>query len=210
MPRKPREEVEDGVFHVYARGNDKGLVYRDDSDRQTYLRLLARAVKLCRWRLLAFCLMPNHVHLLVETPETNLGKGMRWLHGLYGREFNDRHGRSGHVFQGRYGSVPIKTDEQLWWAAAYIAMNPVEAGLCDRPEEWGWSSHAATVRGNGPRWLDVGRLLHHFAGAGRDPRQIYASMLVEMHEARPEPGFAGGNSGVALPRGATAVAAPSR
>ena len=212
MPRKPREEVVDGIFHIYARGNDRRVVYRDDGDRRMYLRLLARTVKHRHWRALAYCLMSNHVHLLIETPRPNLGAGMRWLHGLYARQFNDRHGRSGHVFQGRYGAVGVERDEQLWATAAYIAMNPVEAGLCDAPEKWPWSSHAVTVGGGGPRWLDVDRLLHHLAGGARDPRRAYAAMLQgEMREARPPgPGFAGGNSLVASPRGATAGAAPSR
>ena len=79
VPRKPREEVEGGLFHVYARGNDKRTIYLDDADRRTYLLLLQRAVKQCRWRLLAYCLMENHVHLLVETPHANLAGGMRWM-----------------------------------------------------------------------------------------------------------------------------------
>jgi REP-associated tyrosine transposase len=145
MPRKPREEVEGGVYHVFARGNDRRLIYLDDPDRRTYLRMLRATVRQCRWRLLAYCLMDNHVHLLIETPETNLGRGMQWMHGLYAREFNARHGRSGHLFQGRYGAVRIKTDEQLWTAAVYVAMNPVVAGLCARPSEWPWSSHSAAL-----------------------------------------------------------------
>ncbi|MET0615996.1 MAG: transposase, partial [Thermoleophilaceae bacterium] len=177
MARKPREDVADGISHVFARGNDRRVIYRDDTDRQTYLRFLARAVRQFRWGVLAYCLMPNHVHLLIETPLANLGAGMRWLHGLYAREFNDRHGRSGHLFQGRYGSVRVNSDEQLWGVAAYIAMNPVEAGLCDAPEDWEWSSHAATVRGRGPRWLDDGRLLFHLAGGVGDPRERYCSMF---------------------------------
>lgn len=134
MPRKPREEVADGIFHVYARGNDKRLIYRDDSDRQTYLQVLAATVGRCRWHLLAFCLMDNHVHLMVETPNANLGIGMQRLHSDYAQQFNQRHGRSGHVFQGRYGSVRLESDERLWGVAAFIGMNPVEAGLCDAPE----------------------------------------------------------------------------
>ena len=177
MPRKPREEVAGGIFHVYARGNDKRLIYRDDFDRNAYLRLLAGTVRRCRWRLLAFCLMENHVHLLIETPEANLGVGMQRLHSDYAHQFNQRHGRSGHVFQGRYGAVRAERDEQLWGAAAYIAMNPVEAGLCKDPEEWPWGSHRAIVRGGGPRWLDVDRLLGHFAGAGGDPRERYCAMF---------------------------------
>src|SRR5688500_19582214 len=111
--------------------------------------------------------MENHVHLLVETPHANLAEGMRWVHGVYGREFNARHGRSGHLFQGRYGAVRIETDEQLWVTARYIAMNPVEAGMCVEPAAWAWSSHAATVGAcAAPAWLDVARLRGYFGTWG--------------------------------------------
>jgi hypothetical protein len=127
--------------------------------------------------------MPNHVHLLFETPEPNLGAGMQRLHGDYGQTFNERHGRSGHVFQGRYGSVLVTTDEQLWHVAAYIVLNPVSAGLCRRPEEWPWSSHMATIGGRTRHeWLDVARLLSHFEGLGGDARRRYAAMT-EMNGA---------------------------
>jgi REP element-mobilizing transposase RayT len=177
VPRKPREEVDGGVFHVFARGNDKRLIYRDDDDRRIYLRMLRGTVKQRRWRLLAYCLMENHVHLLVETPQANLGVGMQRLHSLYAHEFNRRHGRSGHVFQGRYGAVRIKTDEQLWTVAAYIAMNPVAAGLCGSAEEWPWSSHAATMSGQAPDWVDVPCLFDYFGAAGGDGRRRYAEMF---------------------------------
>ena len=162
----------------------------------TYLRFLAGdGDGEFRWRLLAYCLMPNHVHLLIETPLANLGVGMQWLHGLYAREFNDRHGRSGHVFQGRYGAVRAERDEQLWGAAAYIAMNPVEAGLCKDPEEWPWGSHRAIARGGGPRWLDVDRLLGHFAGAGGDPRERYCAKFRSEERSPAGAGLrCGGNS----------------
>jgi putative transposase len=177
VPRKQREEVEGGIYHVFARGNDKRLIYRDDIDRRTYLRMLRGTVKQGRWRLLAYCLMDNHVHLLIETLEANLGRGMQRLHGLYAREFNLRHRRSGHLVQGRYGTVRITTDAQLWTVAVYVAMNPVEAGLSARPEDWPWSSHSATLAGLGPDWLDVSRLMSYFGIAGGDPRRRYAAMF---------------------------------
>jgi putative transposase len=176
VPRKPREEVEGGVFHVFARGNDKQAIYRDDVDRETYLRALRQTVKRSRWRLLAYCLMDNHVHLLIETPERNLGDGMRRLHGLYGQIFNARHGRCGHVFQGRYGCERIKSDEQLWTVAVYIARNPVEAGLCEASADWPWSSHARTASGDSPEWIDAAHLLAHFAAAGGDGQARYVAM----------------------------------
>jgi putative transposase len=125
MPRKPREEVEDGIHHVFARGNAKGLIYRDDEDRRLYLTTLRLTVARAKWYCLAYCLMDNHVHLLIQTPKANLGAGMQRLHGLYGRLHNDRHARSGHVFQGRFGSKRVTDDEQMWITTRYIAQNPV-------------------------------------------------------------------------------------
>src|SRR3712207_6705937 len=173
VPRKPRQD-EDGAFHhVFARGNDRRSIYRDDADRRAYLHLLSAAVRDCRWRCLAYCLMDNHVHLLVETPCGGLGRGMQLLHGQYAQAFNKRHGSCGHVFQGRYGAVRVKTDAQLWAVVAYIARNPVEARLCARAEEWGWSSCGEMERPDAPPWLARGRLLELFSGAGGDPLRRY-------------------------------------
>jgi putative transposase len=178
VPRKPREEIPGGVHHVYARGNDRRLIYLDDADRWTYLALLGRVGRRMRWRVLAYCLMDNHVHLLVETPEANLGAGMQRLHGAYAQIFNARHGRDGHVFQGRFNAVPARDDGQLWLAAAYIARNPVAAGLTSRPDGWTWSSHGALASdGGAPGWLDHDRLLAYFGGLGGDPAARYAEAV---------------------------------
>jgi putative transposase len=177
MPRKARQELEAGVYHVYARGNGHQPIYLGDVDRLLYLRLAGQVVVRQHWRCLSYCLMPNHVHLLVETREPNLGAGMRRLHGLYAQTFNLRHGRSGHLFQGRYGSVLVRSDEQLLQTARYIVRNPVEAGLCDEPSGWAWSSHAATIGDAWPRWLDVECLLAYFGAGGGDPRRRYADFV---------------------------------
>jgi putative transposase len=178
MPRKPRVELAGGVHHVYARGNRRQAIYLGDGDRLIYLELLSQAVKRQGWRCLAYCLMKNHVHLLVETPEANLGAGMGRMHGLYAQTFNTRHKHSGHLFQGRFGSVLVKTDEQLWTVAKYIARNPVEAGLCKTADDWRWGSHAALVGGAAPpRWLDANRLLGYFGAAGGDPRRRYEEFV---------------------------------
>ena len=179
MPRPPRQDFAGAVQHVYARGNAKQAIYLDDTDRRIYLSTLARVVARHEWRVLAYCLMPNHVHLLVETPRPNLGVGMQLLHGRYAQTFNARHSQPGHLFQGRFGSALVKEDGQLWMTAAYIAANPVKARLCTRPEDWRWSSHAATLGGARPPWLDVPRLLEHLAGLGADPRRTYATLVDE-------------------------------
>jgi putative transposase len=178
MPRKPREEFPGAVHHVYARGNRKQVIYVDDDDRAVYLRLLGEVVVRQRWCCLAYCLMKNHVHLLVETPEANLGTGIQRLHGLHAQRFNKRHKHSGHLFQGRFGSVVVKTDEQLWAVVRYIALNPVEAGLCRDAAEWRWGGHAAMIGGRAaPPWLDVPRLLGYFGAAGGEPRERYAEFV---------------------------------
>lgn len=145
MARPPRELVAGGVYHAVARGNRGSAIFADDADYAEYVKLLQGAVRRFRWHLLAYCLMGNHVHLLIETPEANLPAGMQWLHGKYGRYFNDRHELYGHLFQGRYRAVRQKSDEQLWQAMRYVALNPVSAGLCERPGGYKWSSYGATL-----------------------------------------------------------------
>jgi REP-associated tyrosine transposase len=166
MARKPREEVTDGVFHVYARGNNKADIYLDDGDREAYVALLASVVGRCGWLCLAYCLMPNHLHLLIQTPRPNLGRGMQRLHGDYAQTFNVRHDRVGHLFQGRYGAVRVTDDEQLATTVGYIATNPVRAGLVKRPGAWPWGSHRALVGDDAaPAWLAADRLSELFVGA---------------------------------------------
>ena len=172
MARKPRSEVE-GIHHVYARGNNQQPIFLDDLDRESYLALFGRVVARYAWRCLAYCLMTNHVHLLIETREPNLGRGMGLLHGLYAQAFNDRHRRRGHLFESRYGSVLQTSDEQLWHTIGYIVRNPVEAGLCDSPEDWRWSSHAGVIGGSPAPWLDVDALFQRFHGLGGDGRRRY-------------------------------------
>ncbi len=176
MARAPRSELAAGVHHVYARGNNRQAIFFDDVDRRTYLRILGRTVHLCEWRCLAFCLMLNHVHLLIETTRPNLGVGMHRAHGQYAQTFNRRHRRCGHVFQGRYGSVTVDDEAHFWTVAGYIAANPVAAGLCARPSEWHWGSYCAVMRGGAPSWLDEARLLAHLGASGGDPLRRYAEL----------------------------------
>ena len=176
MPRRPRNEVEPGIHHVYARGNNRELIFFDDADRRAYLGLLGQSIDRQRWRCLSYCLMPNHVHLLIETTVPNLSAGMQWLHGAYGHLFNRRHERCGHVFQDRFGSKRIEDDAQLWMTLGYIARNPVAAGLCKRCDEWAWSSHAAITSADRGGWLDIDRVLSFLGMFGGDPLERYAEL----------------------------------
>ena len=165
---------------MFGRGNNKSLLFHDEVDRNGYLWLLEWVIGLKAWRCLSYCLMDNHVHMLIETPQPNLGEGMQRLHGDFGRGFNRRHARSGHVFQGRFGSTPVRDDEQLWTVAGYIAANPVEAGLCRSPEAWRWSSHRYVMgAAPAPAWLDLERLYERFEVWGGDPRARYLEAVAQ-------------------------------
>jgi putative transposase len=179
MARKPRDEEEGAIHHVYARGVDRMALFRDDVDRRRYLAVLADSVEVFAWSCLSYCLMDTHLHLLIKTAKANLGRGMQRLHGDYGRTFNRRHGRDGHLFQGRYGSTRITSDRQLWTCVVYIALNPVEAGIAQRPEAWPWSSHGVTVADEAPQWLDDAELLAYMSAAigNGDPRRSYADLV---------------------------------
>ena len=177
MPRQARAEHVAGLFHVYARGNRKQDIFVDDRDRRRYLALLVGVIGRTGWLCLSYVLMGNHIHLLVETREPNLGAGMHRLQGMYAQYFNRRHGFSGHLFQSRYDAVPIVSDPQLWTAAAYIARNPVSAGLCRKATDWAWSSHADVVLRCAPDWLAVDRLLSYFATDGGRGLERYKALV---------------------------------
>jgi putative transposase len=177
MARKPREDVEGAIQHIYARGVRRSPLFRDEADRHRYLAMLGRTCRRYAWSCLSYCLMPNHVHLLIETPRANLGLGMSSFHGGYARRFNDRYGTKGHVFDARFGSTRMLSDTHLWTAVRYIVRNPVEAGLCGVPAEWRWSSHAALHRNTMPAWLSHLRLLELLSGAGGDPAERYAELV---------------------------------
>jgi REP element-mobilizing transposase RayT len=178
MPRKPRPELAGGIFHVYARGNDRRELFLDSTDRRTYLRLLGQTTRAKRWRSLAYCLMPNHVHLLIETPDGNLAAGMHALHSPYAKAFNKRHGRTGHVFEKRYGAVPVTTDAYMLTVVRYIAMNPVSAGIVSRAADWTWSSHRGMSGEVGsPSWLATSRLAELLSAWAPDGRSVYEELV---------------------------------
>jgi putative transposase len=140
MPRLARYLLpERGIFHVTTRGVARQAISRDDEDRRLFLVLLARATRRTNWGCHAFCLMPNHHHVIVETHQDLLSVGLRQLNGRYAQAFNERHERTGHLFGDRVAAFVIRDEEHLRAAAEYVVQNPVRAGLCRRADDWPWS-----------------------------------------------------------------------
>jgi REP element-mobilizing transposase RayT len=141
MARAPRIVYPGAVYHITSRGNRRANIYVDDRDFLTWQDRLAATVSRYNFAVHAFCQMPNHYHLLVEAVEGNLSDGMHYLNSTYAQKFNQRHALTGHVVQGRFHAVPIKSDAQLLVVARYIAQNPVRAKLVQDVEAWRWGSH---------------------------------------------------------------------
>jgi REP element-mobilizing transposase RayT len=142
-----------GIFHVWARRVDRWPLFVDDEDYRRYISLLAETVAEFRWILLSFCLMPNHIHMLIELREPNLSEGMKSLHQRYVRYFNDRHGRYGKLFEHRFNSRFVEDELYFLTVAQYIEQNPVKAALAATPAEWPWSARGVAAAGSCPPWL---------------------------------------------------------
>jgi REP element-mobilizing transposase RayT len=153
MPRVGRVDFAGAVHHVFVRGNARAAIALDDEDHQRALRLLGHAT--ARFELVchAWCLLPNHSHLLVTSKLGNLSRAMHWLGTCGAYSFNQRYGRSGHLYQGRFGSKLVEDDSHFAELARYLPLNPVRAGLCHSPSGWRWSSYSATVGQEPPPWF---------------------------------------------------------
>ncbi len=163
MTRPLRIEFPGAVYHVTSRGNAKQIIFLDDKDRRNFLIILSLTVK--RFNLIchAYCLMDNHYHLLIETPEGNLSKGMKQLNSVYAQKFNWKNDIAGHLFQGRYKAILIEKENYLLTLCRYIVLNPVKAGLVKQPQEWRWSSYCSTAGEiEKPSFLTIDWILSQF------------------------------------------------
>jgi putative transposase len=148
---------------VTSRGNRRQALFLVERDAGAYLDLLDYITPRVGWTCISYCLMPNHVHLLVDAIQEQLSTAMRYVNGVYAQRFNREHGFRGHLLQGRFKAKTIADEGHLAEAVRYIVMNPVRAGLCERPEQWAWSSYRAHLGLSSPRrFLDVERVLRLF------------------------------------------------
>lgn len=178
MARPLRIEFAGALYHVTSRGNARQNVYLDDQDREAFLDCFSHACKRHHWQCHAFCLMGNHYHLLVETNNATLSKGMKYLNGTYTQLFNRRHKRVGHVFQGRFKAILVQKDAYLQELARYIVLNPVRARMVRSAKDWPWSSYRATAGMKAPpEFLSVDFLLGLFGGRRGMAHQAYRGFV---------------------------------
>lgn len=141
MARPLRIEYDGAVYHVTARGNERKPIFKDDKDRLLFFDIMNQIKKRYNWLCHTYCLMNNHYHLMIETPDGNLSHGMRQLNGVYTQAFNKKHKRVGHIFQGRYKAILIQKESHLLEVCRYVVLNPVRARAVKKPERWKWSSY---------------------------------------------------------------------
>ena len=185
----PRRVFEpDGVYHVASRGSDRRPIFRSDADRELFLDQLEKTVERYRLPCIAYCLMSNHYHLIVLTPDQRLSKAMQELNGGYSRRFNSIHERSAHLFRNRFMAQLIDSDSYLLTACRYVAHNPVRAGLCLTPAAWIWSSYRATVGIDQTRHFVDDRLLRDLLRGGERWRDRYREFVEASGPVAPPPG----------------------
>lgn len=144
MARPLRIKYEGAVYHITARGNEQRSIYEDQKDRLIFFDILYEVKKRYNFFIHAYCLMDNHYHLIIETPEANLSNGMRQINGMYTQFYNRKYSRVGHLFQGRYKSILIQKDSHLLEACRYVVLNPIRANIVKYPWQYTWSSYNAT------------------------------------------------------------------
>ena len=178
MGREVRILDPDGIYHVTSRGNNRGLITFDRIDRAGFRGELAAAATKHKWEVFAWCLMPNHYHVVMRAPEGAASSGFQELNGNHARRTNRRHGRVGHLFQNRFYCGELASDAHLISAIVYVVRNPVAAGLCAHAGLWPESSYRATVGlERAPRWLVVDQVLRLFGSTPESARSEFARIV---------------------------------
>lgn len=186
MSRPLRLEFSGALYHITSRGNERKNIYQDEDDFKSFLQILNDVCQRYNWVIHAYCLMTNHYHLLVETPDANLSKGMRQLNGVFTQTINRRHRRVGHLFQGRYKSTLVDKDSYLLELSRYIVLNPVRAHMVEHPAEWAWSSYLATIgHSPAPEWLAIDALLLQFSKQRKTAIKKYQQFVIQGNNLRP-------------------------
>ena len=173
------------VYHVWTRATASGALCVDSEDRRRFVRLLKLSLGRHNASCLMYCVLGTHYHLVLRTRDANIGATMRWLNGVYAQTFNKRHGRFGHLVAARYCAKLVETEEHALELCRYIPLNPVRAHLCERAEQWPWSSYAATIgRAATPSFLDTSWVLRQFSRDDEFARRLLEAWVVSGMAAR--------------------------
>jgi putative transposase len=180
MARPLRIQFAGAFYHVTSRGDRREEIYVGDDDREAWLEILGQVCERFNWVIHAYCQMGNHYHLLVETPNGNLTRGMRQLNGVYSQRFNQAHKQVGHVFQGRYKAILVQKEAYLLELSRYVVLNPVRACMVRTARDWAWSNYRATAgMAPAPEWLDTESILAAFAEHLQDSQSAYHRFVVD-------------------------------
>jgi putative transposase len=180
MPYPLRASIAGGLTHLTVRGVDRRLIFLDDYDRGAIVTGIARATNRYEWSLHAWAVLGNHFHLLVDGSQPKISSGMQLINAIYARRYNARYGRRGHLVEERFGSYVIRSEAHYFRTIRYIVLNPVRAGLCDRPADWPWSSYRATAGlERAPAFLDVEAVWVRFGPTPAAAQAEFAAFIGE-------------------------------
>lgn len=179
MPRRRREWLDQGIYHLFSRGSNRQAIFLNDGDYVEFELLFAHTVDKHGLDCFGWSLMPSHWHGLLRCPPAGLSRFMKELNQRYALRFDRRWGRTAHVFENRFGAVLQETEEQFLWTLRYVVRNPVEAGLCASPYDGRWTSFPATAGlAPAPPFLRVDEILAHFGRSLEDARRRYIEFIV--------------------------------
>jgi len=177
MARPLRIEFEGAVYHVTARGSERGKIYFSKRDYEKFKEYLLEAQEKHKFILHSYVLMTNHYHLIIETPEKNLSKIMHHINSSYTSYINIKRKRSGHLFQGRFKAIIVDKDNYLLELSRYLHLNPVRANMAERPEDYPYSSYCTMISATEEKLVHTDTLLNMLASARDDAKRLYRSFV---------------------------------
>lgn len=180
MPRPLRIQFPGAVYHVMNRGNGRQAIFEDAADARRFMALLEEIAAPLGWRFHAYCLMTNHYHFVLHTPQPNLSAGMQALAARYTQDFNRRHGRDGQIFRGRFRAILVEGESYLVPLVRYVVLNPVLAGLAEDPAAWRWSSYRATAgAAPAPPLLDLDWMIGPYGATLPEAQRAWRAQIAE-------------------------------